>query len=251
MSSHATDTASQLRASLHPMLRWDSPERASRFGRRLAEGFELPDADTVAARARRPEEIEPMLADAVERLRNTVRSDWLAEPVGQRLFGVPESVNGEDALIGAWRCNARTIQVVVTRERFHLMAPFSVSVPSTSSDDTVQRLFASAYELLQLDAPPEPAAWTVRRLDGDLTVASQQLASPETSWQTLVLMTDGRGVKFSIRKLCKRAHRPSVGMMVPAIVPWFPPPGPDEREQAQDHAEDDESDIEDWVEDEP
>ena len=237
----------QLTKLLRPMLRWDSPERKTSVGQTLGEGLGLPDVDTMIAHAHPPEEIEPMLRDAANRIRSTLRADWLVEPIGERLFGVPESIEGEDALIGAWIGNGRTLQVVVTRERFHLMTRLSEASPPTSVAETAERAFATAYGLLQLPSPPEQAAWDVRPLGG-LTVGRRYVDSPRMWQETLFWITDGRGVKYSTLKCTDRASMPSVGSALRRIIPWFPRPELDDGPHDEDDAEDDEYGIEDWVE---
>lgn len=192
-----------------------------------------------------------MLRDAADRLRSTLREDWLVEPIGERLFGVPESIDEEDALIGAWIGNGRTLQVVVTRERLHVMTRLSEASPPTSPAEVAERAFATAYELLQLRSPPDQAAWDVRPLGG-LTVGRRYVDSPRTWQETLFWITDGRGVKYSTLKCRDLASLPSVGSAMRRIIPWFPRPelddGPQDEDDAEDDAEDDEYGIEDWVE---
>jgi len=247
MATHTPADTAQLRQLLRPMLRWDSPERETRVGQVLGEGLGLPDVDAMIAHARPPEEIESMLRDAVSRIRSTLREDWLVEPIVERLFGIAESIDGEDALIGAWIGNGRTLQVVVTRERLHVMTRLSEASPPTSPAEVAERAFATAYELLQLPSPPDPAAWDVRPLGG-LTVGRRYVDSPRTWQETLFWITDGRGVKYSTLKCRDRASMPSVGSAMRRIIPWFPRPELDDGPQDEDDAEDDEYGIEDWVE---
>ena len=236
----------QLRQLLKPMLRWDSPQRKTRAGQVLGEGLGLPDVDAMIAHARPPEQIGSMLLDAAKRIRSTLREDWLVEPIAERLFGMAASIDDEDALIGAWIGNGRTLQVVVTRERLHVMTRLSEASPPTSPAETAERAFATAYELFQLPSPPEQAAWDVRPLDG-LTVGRRYVDSPRTWQETLFWITDGRGVKYSTFKCRDRTRLPSVGSVVRRIIPWFPRPELDDRSNDEDDVEDDESGIEDWV----
>ncbi len=245
-----TDTPAeraQLTQLLRPMLRWDSPERKTSVGQTLGEGLGLPDADAMIAHARPPEEIGSMLLDAASRIRSTLREDWLVEPIAERLFGMAESIDGEDALIGAWIGSGRTLQVVVTRERLHVMTRLSEASPPTSPAKAAERAFATAYELLQLPSPPEQAAWDVRPVGG-LTVGRRYVDSPRTWQETLFWITDGRGVKYSTLRITDRASRPSVGSAMRRIIPWFPRPELENDTQDDDDAEDDEYGIEDWVE---
>ena len=247
MTSHTPAETAQLRQLLRPMLCWDSPERETSVGRTLGEGLGLPDVDAMIAHARPPEEIDSMLRDAANRIRSTLRAEWLVQPIGERLFGVPEAIDDEDALIGAWICGGRTLQVVVTRKRLHLMTRLSEASPATSRAEAAQRAFATAYELLQFPSPPEQAAWDVRPLGG-LTVGRRYVDSPRTWQETLFWITDGLGVKYSTLKCTDRARRPSVGSALRSIIPWFPRPELDDGPQEEDEAVDDEYGIEDWVE---
>lgn len=247
MATHTPADAAQLRLLLRPMLRWDSPERKTSVGQTLGEGLGLPDVDAMIAHARPPEEIGSMLLDAANRIRSTLREDWLVEPIAERLFGMAESIDGEDALIGAWIGNGRTLQVVVTRERLHVMTRMSEASQPTSPAEAAKRAFATAYELLQLPSPPEQAAWEVRPLDG-LTLGRRYVDSPRTWQETLFWITNGRGVKYSTLKCTDRASMPSVGSAMRRIIPWFPRPELDDRAQDEDDVEDDEYSIEDWVE---
>ena len=223
MGTQEQISASELNKLLKPILSVRPADADSPMGRTVGQGLVLPDAETVLAQALPKEKVERLLTETTEWLRTIVRPEWLAEPLERQLFAVPKAIAGEDAFIGAWIIRGRPFQVVVTRERVHVLTRGLDSAVKRGDQRMAARALVLASELLRLRVMPDPADWQEQPFGG-LIVIFRDVAFARNWDEALMSVTDGVGVKYSALKYRNRTSERERGSAVPEPLPWFPPP---------------------------
>ncbi len=197
------------------------PELASRMERTIGEALIPPDAKKALAAAVPPGEISNQQAQASAWLAKVFRPEQLDEEAAVELLGVRAAVGGQDAFFGGWSIERRSVEVVVTRERVHVITTF----PAPISGEAAQIAAAKALMLEFFAVSPEQieGVWDVRPM-GALVFATPKIDFA-TRWdQTCLIVTDGAAVKFSFLKIADRTSPPKGSAAAPDSTPWFPPP---------------------------
>lgn len=221
MSAQPSIRAAELRRLLSPLLTLASPEAETRMGKTVGEGLVLPDAEGLLKQALPKEATKGITEETVEWIRQVLRPVWLVPDLGTRLFAVPRAVNGEDAFIGGWTIKNQPFQVVVTRERVHLLTRLKDSSKEQDSEEKARRAVALAFGLLQIPGMPDPGQWRTRPFGG-LLLGTREVGDFAREWyETLLFLTDGRGFKFSVLKYKGRTSPPKRGGPRTGPVPWF------------------------------
>ena len=223
MDAQEKISAVELNRLLRPILSVRSPEPDSPMGRMVGQGLVLPDAETVWAQALPKEKVQRLLADTTEWLRTIVRPEWLAEPLDDQLFAVPKAVAGEDAFIGAWVKRDRHVQVVVTRERVHVLTRPLSSGAFGGDQRPAARALSLAAELLRLRMQPDPAQWQEQPYGG-LNMIFRDVPFARNWDEAFVCVTDGVGVKYTALKYKNRTSERERGSAAHEPLPWFLPP---------------------------
>jgi hypothetical protein len=173
-------------------LTWESTTRA----RRMTSSW----LGMIMRRERLPEDLE-----------------WLA---------VPGTLLGTEALLGAWDAtHGRLLQVAATHERIHLRSRITPPLGEAASDEEKLAVAVGlANELLLVEMAPFPSGWQVGRLGDSRFVWACRLEArdePRRWDETLLVVTDGTGVKLSIQKIREGASPPKAGFGRRDLSPWF------------------------------
>ncbi len=147
---------------------------------------------------------------------------WLPDPLSDHLFAVPRALDGEDACIGAWAIHGRALQAVVTRRRVHLLTRLQASPPSRLDRPVVEAAAELAAELLRMPEKPDLATWTQRSFGG-LLLVYRELPFARNWPETLLVVTDGAGVKYSVLKYRDRTSEVERESADPPPEPWLVP----------------------------
>lgn len=215
------DTA-QLQRLLAPVLRLSPGEARTRMGKTVGEGLVLPDAEAVQRRALPHATVQRPLAAVVDWLRTVCQPRWLPDPLSDTLFAVPRALDGEDACIGAWEIRRRTLQAVVTRRRVHLLTRLQDRPPSRLDRRVVEAAAELAGDLLRLPEKLDLTTWVQQPFAGALLVYRDVPFA--RSWpETLLVVTDGAGVKYSMLKYRDRTSEVERESADPPPEPWLVP----------------------------
>jgi hypothetical protein len=215
------DTA-QLQRLLAPVLRLSPGEARTRMGKTVGEGLVLPDAEALQRRALPHATVQRPMATVVDWLRTVCQPRWLPDPLSDHLFAVPRALDGEDACIGAWELRRRTLQAVVTRRRVHVLTRLQDRPPSRLDGRVVAAAADLAAELLRLPEKPDLATW-IQRSFGGLLLVYRDVPFARSWPETLLVLTDGAGVKYSVLQYRDRTSEVERDSADPAPEPWLVP----------------------------
>jgi hypothetical protein len=148
-----------------------------------------------------------LLNDTIGWISRVLKPDLVAPDLRSRLRAARAIVSGQDAFLARYRMDQNSIQIVVTRFHVHL-----VIAPCGGSP------LAAMHQFLQLDQPgdehPWNGPWQTGQI-GALTYGYQPRGS-EADWRDSVFyLTNGRAVKFSLKKI---AVRPGGSGKVKSII---------------------------------
>lgn len=244
---HGVLASNEFHALFRSKMALESPDCDSKMGRTVGEGLVLPDAELIVSQSRPREELVPYLKDSSTWLQRVVRHEWLIDDLADRFYGLRDSVNGADALMGGWIKGERAFQAVVTSERVHLMTNLGVVTSDNGVADPVDNALALAFELLMLPEKLNREDWQIRDIGG-LTLGYREAPFAKNWDETLLFLTDGTSVKYSALKFKDRTSPPEMGSFDQDLPPWFPRPEveplgkPDQLEEPEDG-----NMVEDWV----
>jgi hypothetical protein len=214
----------ELREFLKPLMRLQGPEAQTRMGKTVGEGLSLPKPDQVIAERVPPNQIKAAREQTVKWLRTIVRQRSLPEDLPGRLYGIRKATPEQDAFIAAWRAGGRTLEVVVTRERVHVLTGLDRPLGLTAANES--ELFKScvteANELFELPSPLKSSGWRVRRFGG-LLLGTGEVSFARNWYETLLILTDGASVKYSVLKYKDLTSPLEKESPVEDVTPWFPP----------------------------
>jgi hypothetical protein len=211
----------ELKQVLAPMLALQPPDADTSMGKTVGEGLTLPPAEKVLLQWPFREAVKDQLAESLAWIGSVLRHDWIAPDAAERLGPVSKGVNGEDALVGGWTSGRRAVQIVVTRERLHLLTRLPRPLAGLSEKEITNRALTLARELFQVDEELEAARWRVRPFGG-VTLGNQDRRFAANWPETLLFLTDGCAFKFSILKIKGRTSPPKKGSAKRTYIPWFP-----------------------------
>jgi hypothetical protein len=206
-----------------PLFTTEETGAAKSSPRMVREGLRLPRGAEIFRDSVAREKVLPHLAATAEWARRVLRSEWIPLDLDVRLIAVRGAAQGEDALFAAWLRDDRVFQLVVSRTLFHVLTPLLRPVPQADDRQRAQEALAEAYAVLQLQKQPDVGSFRIERL-GNLTLVYPRTADPGSivNWhEDLVLVTDGRAVKFTAFKVWQRTSPPKGGGP-PEVRPWFP-----------------------------
>ncbi len=138
------------------------------------------------------------LEDTIGWVTRVLKPTWVAPDLRNRIHAARAIVNGQDAFLTRYAMNQSKIQVVVTRFHVHVVIALPGGVPS-------ERVLAVLHEYLQVDRPEDKPPWSggpweTGRADG--FTFGYQPRSAVLDWREgLYYLTNGRGVKFSLKKV--------------------------------------------------
>lgn len=214
------------------LLRW-GPRLARRFAKAPPRDDDLLGA--TVAEAIRPPKPSDALASRVPEVETVAAragsQTWLARMVrvahqppagGPEWLGLRSYLLGQDVLLAGWTSPLRALQVASTRERMHVCT--SLAGEAVEGDEArVSAAATLAEALFEAWFPADPARWWVRRT-GSWTYAVLA-EEPATSWaETVLVVSDGVGVKFSFVKDLRPDHPAKGERAGPDLRPWFTKP---------------------------
>jgi hypothetical protein len=222
MTAQQAAKVDDLQPLLLPILVLASPEKETRMGRTVGEGLVLPDAGAVRQRSLPGETVAQLREETVDWVRQVVRSVWLPADLPGRLHAVPQALEGEDAFIGAWKSMGPSFQLVITRDRVHLLTRLSGSAKDKDDAARGRSALLQAYEFLRIPEMLDPSNWKVQPYGG-LVLGTRAVEDMARDWhETLLFLTDGSGVKYSALKVRGRTSPAMRGGPRAAPTPWFP-----------------------------
>ncbi len=219
----ATDRPAEadLQPLLEPLLSLDGPEANTLMGQTIGEALKLPGARDVLRRAKDPQRIGRLLEDTAKWIKTVVKPEWLPPDLDQQLFAVPQALALEDAFIGAWEIDETVVQVAVTKERVHLVTRMGDTPVAGSESKKLAAAVAFAERVLQLPEPLKSEAFSPRAFAG-CAMATRQVDTAAQWYDTLLIVTDGVGVKYSVLKLKDKSSPNERESAKRVVVPWFP-----------------------------
>jgi len=200
---------------LHPKL---SPE-PSTMERTVSEGLILPDTSAMTQSAVDPQSLRQPMHDAVEWIKTVLRPEYLRGGWDRRLVALPRAANGQDAIAGAWTAGGRAVQVIVTMRRVHVIS----KLPSPAGDDPqdmARTALENAVELLQIEELPGLEEWQLSTVAG-LLLGKREVSFARNWFETLLFLTDGKAVKYSVLKYKNRTSPPQRGGGEGQGASWF------------------------------
>jgi hypothetical protein len=214
----------ELRELLKPWPQLSGPDTQLRMARTVGEGLSVPGVDRIIAERVLPGEIKAMHDHTVKWLRTIVRERSLPADLPDRLYGVRKATRDLDAFVAVWRTGGRVLQSVVTRERIHLLTRLGRTIALTSENEAelLKACVALANDLFELPSPLKAEGWRARRFGGML-LATREVGFARNWNETLLILTDGDAVKYSVLKYKDETSPPEKESVVEDLRPWFPP----------------------------
>ena len=204
---------------LQPMLILQGPDAETQMGKVIGEGLVLPSAAVLKASALPNDAFIPALTDTQHWIEKVVRKRWLPPDYLARLSAIRGGTNDADRIIGVWEIEGRIIQIIATRERLHLIVRYRDGEDTNEQKHPLDRGKAETGTMLLIDLEKEPIPWQFRDFGG-LSLGYQDHTVVRTWQQTLLMLTDGTAVKFSLLKFDDRST-PEVESLLPDQQPWF------------------------------
>jgi hypothetical protein len=188
------------------------------------QGLIWPLPDALQSKVDKAAQANPdLLKDTTNWIGRFLKPAWVPPDLRARLRAARAIVSEQDAFLTRFVINDNQIQIVVTRFHVHIaILPRGAVHP-----------MAALHEYLQVDRPDDQAPWT-----GDPWATTQiagftygyQSRTSVMDWrQSISYLTNGRAVKFSIRKLGE--PRPGSGAVKTGFAPteeaerdWFGKP---------------------------
>ena len=205
---------------LRPMLVLQGTDAETQMGATIGEALVLPGADNISITARHSDSILPVLVDSYEWIQKVVRPKWLVPDFFERLYAVPNGVNGQDSIIGAWEVGDRVVQIVVTRERIHLLTRSQKPQEEDGGQNPYKLALLLARDMLLIEEEIDPVPWQFRSFGG-LSLGYQDHAVTKDWQQSLLVLTDGSAFKFSARKVANGDSLEKESLL-PSHDAWFP-----------------------------
>jgi hypothetical protein len=177
------------------------PEARGPFSTSLREGLVLPTDQAIRGGLVPAREVSALAKGARGWLRLALEEPF-APPRSAPLLAVRGALEGEDALLGAWRARrgrGAPIRAAVTRERVHLSLPLGPASEEPRASAAQRR----AAEVLGMDAALEAQEWRSVEV-GEWLLVYPEVTEPERWDQTVLIATDGAGLKLSFLKLRER-----------------------------------------------
>jgi len=137
-----------------------------------------------------------LLNETVEWVNRVLKPEFVAPDLRSRLRAATAIVNGEDAFLDRYRINQTIVQIVVTKFHVHL-------VLAPAGDSPV----AAIHRYLRVDEPGQThqweTAWETGRVE-HLNFGYQALSTPRDWRESIYYLTNGKAVKFSLKKISTR-----------------------------------------------
>lgn len=164
-------------------------------------GLMWPDADTLNRQVSESALADSELVDeTIDWIEQVLRPEWVAPDLQSRLVAATGVINRRDAFLARYAIDTAKIQIIVTRFSVHL-----VISPGWGFMEVEPLACANAYLSVQSDPgiPWVGGPWSILPLDGFMF--GYQRYTPVREWRdSLTYLSDGRAVKFSIRKVTPR-----------------------------------------------
>ena len=205
---------------LTPMLNLEPFKEETPMSLTVGEGLVLPNIKELKNQYKLREFAMWELYDTLEWLCLVIQPPWLINDLNDRLCPVRNGINGEDAFIGAWEIDDNAFQLAVTRERIHLLTQIKNSKPKLSDKKKGEKALELANELFQLPDKPLQKEWKLR-VFGGLLMGYRDMPFKRNWYETLMFLTDGEGVKYSVLKYKDRISPEERDSPHRIVVPWF------------------------------
>jgi hypothetical protein len=165
------------------------------------EGLIWPTQEALDSPASQAHPGPERLEDTVGWVERVLKPAWVAPDLRTRLRAARAIVTGRDAFLTRYAMNQNKIQIVVTRFHVHLVIAPPGGVPPGRVPEVL-------HEYLQVDRPEDKTPWSggpweMGRIDG-LTFGYQPRSALRDWREGIYYLTNGRAVKFSLRKVATR-----------------------------------------------
>jgi hypothetical protein len=156
------------------------------------------DADTLNRQASESALADSEIVDnTIDWIEEVLKPEWLDPDLQSRLVAATGVVNRRDAFLARYATDRAKIQIIVTRYSIHLVISPGWGVMQVEA-------LACANAFLNVQSDPEipwiGGPWSILPVDG--FTFGYQRRGPLREWRdSLDYLSDGRAVKFSIRKV--------------------------------------------------
>ena len=188
------------------------------------QGIRWPDEDLLDSQAAESALRDfDLLDDTIAWIGRVLKPEWMAPELRSRLRAARAIVSRRDAFLDRYSIDGTKIQIVVNRFFLYFVISPAAGLPALDARGV-------AREFLRVDEPGEITPWTGEPWSvfgiGGFTFGYQPL-SVLTDWRhSLDYLTDGRVVKFSIKKIASlpagsRPHKTGFAPTEESERHWF------------------------------
>ena len=207
---------------LSPILQLQGKEDLDKnMVRVVGQGVELLESERLLANAIESPQTTALWLESLPWVEKIVKEEWLPDNLADRMLAVKDAV-GEDAFLSAWALEQERCQLIITKQRLHLLV---TDTAKGSPTDRKHYAFYCAERYLALRQAWNESSeipWSFRDFGGNLL--SYRDYPFYLYWdQSLLLLSDGKGVKCSILKVEDETSPPQRTSMGQQIDPWFEP----------------------------
>jgi hypothetical protein len=190
---------------LLPLLNIDSTLLAPSMVYTVCQGILLPTNEAIAATAMENLQTIVLMVDNLSWIKKVINGTFIDDSLHEHLIAQPNAV-GEDAFIAAWEKNGQPFQLVVTRDRLHLLTKKPLDAKDVP-DDLKSYAFYCIERYLNVNLPVDRDNWNFRTL-GDVLLGYREFTFFRLWEHTIIFLTDGNGIKISIMKREGETHTP-------------------------------------------
>jgi len=219
MQTTQTVSLAEVVPSLAPMLRPKLGPTPSLMEKTITEGLVLPDATGIARAAVDSQTVRRPMAEAVEWTARVVRPEYLRSGWERRMIPLSSAVNGQDVIAGGWGTGSKAVQVIVTMQRLHVITRFSQAAAG-DEQAMARRALENAVEVLAIDELAGLDEWVIEKCAA--LVAGRREVEFAANWpDTLLFVTDGTAVKYSVLRIKNRSSPPQKVALGAKMPSWF------------------------------
>lgn len=207
---------------LSPILRLQGKKDLDKnMVRVVGQGVELLEPGRLLANAIETPQTTALWLESLPWVEKVVKKEWFPDSLADRMLAVKDAV-GEDAFVSAWALEQGRCQLIITKQRLHLLV---TDTAKGSPTDSKRYAFYCAERYLALRQAWNESSeipWTFRDFGGNL-LAYRDYPFYLYWDHSLLLLSDGKGVKCSILKVEGETSPPQRMSMGQQIDPWFEP----------------------------
>jgi hypothetical protein len=162
-----------------------------------------PDADILIRQASESALADSELVDGtIDWIEEVLKPEWLAPDLQSRLAAAAGAVSRRDAFLARYAIDRAKIQIIVTRYSIHLVISPGWGLMQVEALACANAFLNVQSDPLQSDSqtPWTGGPWSILPLDGFM-FGYQRLTRPLEWRDSLDYLSNGRAVKFSIRKI--------------------------------------------------